>query len=71
MKVTVKGKTYEVSTAAPGGSHAVQLDGTPMGSFVIEPREIKLAPASGTSDKLLLQIAEAFIDLGGSPMGIA
>jgi hypothetical protein len=70
MKVKVKGKTYEVSTAPPGGSHQVTLDGGSLGSFVIEPREIKLAP-SGISDKLLLEIAEAFIDLGGAPMGIA
>jgi hypothetical protein len=70
MKVKVKGKTYEVSTAPPGGSHQVALDGTGVGSFVIEPREIKLS-AKGISDKLLLEIAEAFIDLGGAPMGIA
>jgi hypothetical protein len=71
MKVKVKGKTYDVSAAAPGASHAVHLDGAPLGSFVIEPRDIKLAPAGGTSERLLLEIAETFIDLGGTPMGIA
>ena len=71
MKVTVKGKTYEVSTAAPGGRHAVELEGKSAGSFIIEPREIKLSPGGAVSEKLLLEIAEKFIDIGGGPMGIA
>jgi hypothetical protein len=71
MKVQVKGKTYEVSTAGPGGSHHVDLDGARLGSFIIEPREIKLAPTGSMTDRLLLEIAERFIDLGGAPMGIA
>ena len=71
MKVQVKGKTYLVSTAAPGGSHQVELDGDKLGSFIIEPREIKLSPAGAMNDRLLLEIAEKFIDLGGAPMGIA
>ena len=70
MKVKVKGKTYDVSTAPPQGRHQVDLDGKGVGSFIIEPREIKLSP-SGISDKLLLEIAESFIELGGAPMGIA
>ncbi len=71
MKVTVKEKTYEVSTAAPGGQHKVEHEGKSAGSFIIEPREIKLHPDGGVSEKLLLEIAERFIDLGGAPMGIA
>ena len=70
MKVKVKGKTYDVSTAPPGGSHEVSLDASKVGSFIIEPREIKLSPSTIT-EKLLLEIAEAFIDKGGAPMGIA
>ena len=40
MKIKARdGKTYDVDTAPPGGSHEVRLDGVVVGSFVLEPEE--------------------------------
>ncbi len=72
MKVRARdGKTYDVSSAPPGGRHDVSLDGARVGAFVLEPRETKLFPEKGTSEALLVDIADRFVALGGAPMGIA
>jgi hypothetical protein len=73
MKVKARdGKVYEVSTAPPGGSHEVQLDGVVMGSFVLEPTETRVTIGhKKMTEELLVDIADRFVDKGGSPMGIA
>lgn len=73
MKVKARdGKVYEVSTAPPGGTHEVKLDGSVLGTFVLEPREtvvqVKSKPMTET---LLTDIADRFVAQGGAPMGIA
>ena len=73
MKIKASnGKTYDVSTAPPGGEHTVKLGSDTVGAFVIEPdtnRITKSTPAA--SDKLLNEIADKFVDEGGAPVGIA
>jgi hypothetical protein len=73
MKVKARdGKVYEVTSAPPGGSHEVSLDGVVIGSFVLEADETR---ATVTSKKataaLLVDIADRFAAQGGGPMGIA
>jgi hypothetical protein len=66
------GKTYDVSTAPPGGEHTVKLGSDVVGAFIIEPdttRITKSTPAAG--DRLLHEIADKFVDEGGGPVGIA
>ncbi|HEY4120948.1 MAG TPA: hypothetical protein VGM56_23960 [Byssovorax sp.] len=71
MKVKASdGKTYDVATAAPGKEHAVTLGGADVGAFVLEPNETRVTRAAGGSTKLLLDIAERFVDQGGAPMGM-
>ncbi len=72
MKIKARdGKVYEVSSAPPGGSHQVTLDGVAVGSFILEPRETKVTVTGKTSEETLVDIADRFVDQGGSPMGIA
>jgi hypothetical protein len=73
MKVKARdGKVYEVSTAPVGGTHEVKLDDELVGSFVLEPDETKVTVRSKrVTDKLLVDIADRFVDKGGGPMGIA
>lgn len=73
MKVKARdGKTYEVSTAPPGGEHEVRLDGKVVGSFVLLEDETKANPkARGMTEILLVDIADRFVAQGGAPMGIA
>jgi hypothetical protein len=72
MKVKARdGKTYDVQTAPPGGSHEVQLGGAVVGSFVLLPRETKVSVKSKTvTETLLVDIADRFVAQGGAPMGI-
>jgi hypothetical protein len=66
------GKTYEVDTAPPGGSHEVRLDGAVVGSFVLEPEETKVTVTNKkVTETLLVDIADRFVAKGGGPMGIA
>ena len=73
MKVKARdGKVYEVSTAPPGGTHEVSLEGALLGTFVLEPREtVVRVKSKPMTDKLLVDIADRFVAQGGSPMGIA
>ena len=73
MKVKARdGKVYEVSTAPPGGTHEVRLDGAVMGTFVLEPAETRVTVKSKPmTEKLLVDIADRFVAQGGAPMGIA
>ncbi len=73
LKVKARdGKVYEVSTAPPGGSHEVKLDGSVMGSFVLLPAETKVSVKSkAMTEILLVDIADRFVAQGGAPMGIA
>lgn len=73
MKVKARdGKVYDVSTAPPGGTHEVELDGVGVGSFVLLPSETKLnVKNKGVSEALLNDIADRFVAQGGAPMGIA
>lgn len=73
MKVKARdGKVYEVSTAAPGGTHEVRRDdGTLVGTFVLEPNETVVAVKDKrVTEILLVDIADRFVAQGGSPMGI-
>ena len=66
------GKTYNVSTAPPGGKHEVDLGGTVVGSFVLLPTETKVTVKSKLMTEILLvDIADRFVAKGGAPMGIA
>ena len=66
------GKTYDVSTAPPGGQHEVKLDGELVGSFVLLETETKVTVKSKKiTETLLVDIADRFVDKGGAPMGIA
>jgi hypothetical protein len=66
------GKTYEVGTAAPGGTHDVRLDGAVVGSFVLEPQETVVhVKSKAANEALLVDIADRFVAQGGGPMGIA
>ncbi len=73
MKVKARdGKVYEVTTAPPGGSHEVRLDGVLVGSFVLEPREtVVKVNGKRATEEILVDIADRFVDLGGGPMGIS
>lgn len=73
MKVKARnGKVYDVESAQPGGSHAVHLDGTLVGSFVLLPQETRVTVKSTlVNEALLTDIADKFVDMGGGPMGIA
>jgi hypothetical protein len=73
MKVKARdGKVYEVSTAPPGGTHEVSLDGAVLGTFVLEPRETVVhVKSKPMTEKLLVDIADRFVAQGGAPMGIA
>ena len=73
MKIKARdGKTYDVSTAPVGGTHEVHLDGTLVGTFVLEPEETKVTPnGKRATEALLVDIADRFVDKGGGPMGIA
>jgi hypothetical protein len=72
MKIKARdGKTYDVDTAPPGGSHEVRLDGKVVGSFVLEPEETKVTvKGKAVTEALLVDIADRFVDKGGGPMGI-
>jgi hypothetical protein len=66
------GKTYDVDTAPPGGSHEVRLDGKVVGAFVLEEEETKVTVKSKQMTEILLvDIADRFVAKGGGPMGIA
>ncbi len=73
MKIKARdGKTYDVSTAAPGASHEVRLDGALMGTFVLKPTETVVDVKNKKATEILLvDIADRFVDAGGGPMGIA
>lgn len=73
MKVKARDKkTYDVSTAPPGGEHDVHLDGKLMGSFKLLPKEtVVKVKNSAMTEILLTDIADRFVALGGAPMGIA
>jgi hypothetical protein len=73
MKVKARnGKVYDVEPAAPGGSHAVHLEGALVGSFVLLPQETRVTVKSKlVNEALLVDIADRFVDQGGGPMGIA
>jgi hypothetical protein len=73
MKIKARdGKTYDVDTAPPGGSHEVRLDGTVVGSFVLEPEETVVTLKSKlVTETLMVDIADRFVAQGGGPMGIA
>jgi hypothetical protein len=73
MKVKARdGKVYDVDPAPPGGSHQVRLDGVLIGSFVLEPKETRVAVKhKRATEALLVDIADRFVDQGGGPMGIA
>lgn len=73
MKVKARdGKTYEVTTAPPGGEHEVYLDRNLVGTFVLEPTETKVSVRSNAMTEILLvDIADRFVAQGGGPMGIA
>ena len=73
MKVKARdGKTYDVSTAPPGGSHEVKLDGAVVGSFVLLETETKVTvKKKPATEALLVDIADRFVAQGGAPMGIA
>ena len=73
MKVKARDKkVYDVTTAAPGGTHEVSLDGALVGTFVLEPRETVVHVKSKlVNEALLVDIADRFVDQGGGPMGIA
>ena len=73
MKIKARdGKTYDVETAPPGGSHEVRYDGAVIGAFVLEPDETVVTVKSKlATDSLLVDIADRFVAKGGGPMGIA
>lgn len=73
LKVRARdGKTYEVTTAAPGGDHEVTLDGKLMGTFKLLPTETKVSVRNDAMTEILLvDIADRFVAQGGAPMGIA
>jgi len=55
MKVKARdGKVYEVTNAPPGGSHEVRLDGTVVGSFVLEPKETVVTVKHKSATETLL-----------------
>jgi len=72
MKVKARdGKTYEVQTAPPGGSHEVRLDGAVVGSFELLPKETRVSVKSkAVTEILLVDIADRFVAQGGAPMGM-
>ena len=72
MKVKARdGKTYEVQSAPPGGSHEVQLDGAVVGSFVLLPTETRVhVKTKAVTEILLVDIADRFVAQGGAPMGM-
>ena len=73
MKVRARdGKTYEVTTAPPGGEHEVHLDKKLMGTFKLLPTETKVSVRDkAMTEILLVDIADRFVAQGGAPMGIA
>jgi len=73
MKIKARdGKTYEVGTAPPGGSHEVHLDGTLVGAFILEPEETKVTVhGKKATEALLVDIADRFVAKGGAPMGMS
>lgn len=73
MKVKARnGKTYEVTTAPPGGEHEVYFEKTLMGTFKLLPAETKVSVRSNEMTEILLvDIADRFVAQGGAPMGIA
>jgi len=73
MKVKARdGKVYDVSTAPPGGSHEVALNGAVVGSFVLLETETKVTvKGKPATEALLVDIADRFVAQGGAPMGIA
>jgi hypothetical protein len=72
MKIKARdGKTYDVDTAPPGGSHEVRLEGAVVGAFVLEPDETVVTVKGKTTEALLVDIADRFVAKGGGPMGIA
>jgi hypothetical protein len=73
MKIKASnGKTYDVTTAPPGGEHVVRLGSDVVGGFIIEPATNRITKTTaGAGDKLLNEIADKFVDEGGGPVGIA
>ncbi len=73
MKIKARdGKTYDVDTAPPGGSHEVRLDGKVVGAFVLEPEEtVVTVKNKAVTEATLVDIADRFVAKGGGPMGIA
>jgi len=73
MKIKARdGKTYDVDTAPPGGSHEVRLEGVVVGAFVLEPEEtVVTVKSKQVTETLLVDIADRFVAKGGGPMGIA
>jgi len=74
MRMKIKasnGKTYDVSTAPPGGEHVVKLGADVVGGFIIEPETTRITKNTAQAgDKLLHEIADKFVDEGGAPVGI-
>jgi hypothetical protein len=73
MKVKARdGKTYDVTTAPPGGEHEVYFEKKLMGTFKLLPTETKVSVRSnGMTEILLVDIADRFVAQGGGPMGMA
>jgi hypothetical protein len=73
MKIKASnGKTYDVSSAPPGGEHVVRLGSDVVGGFIIEPETNKITKSTtNAGEKLLNEIADKFVDEGGGPVGIA
>lgn len=73
MKVKARnGKTYDVTTAPPGGEHEVYFEKSLMGTFTLLPAETKVSVRSNAMTEILLvDIADRFVAQGGAPMGIA
>lgn len=73
MKVRARdGKTYEVTTAPPGGVHEVSFEGKLMGTFKLLPTETDVSVRNkAITEGTLVDIADRFVAQGGGPMGIA
>jgi hypothetical protein len=72
MKIKARdGKSYDVTSAPPGGTHEVSLDGVVVGTFVLLPTETRVKVKDKKANEMLLvDIADRFVAEGGAPMGI-
>ncbi|MEZ4298477.1 MAG: hypothetical protein R3B70_26230 [Polyangiaceae bacterium] len=73
MKVRARdGKTYEVTSAPPGGEHEVYFKKPSWAhSPFSPPRQRSVSAATPMTEILLVDIADRFVAQGGAPMGIA